>query len=98
MIRVPVLPRRRDEIGEPSRAREGLAELAMEKPVAVEVEYRDRSGRTIARLRVGGVDVCCELIARGLAWHYKRDSSDPEVAEAKQAARDAGRPVGRAKL
>jgi len=74
-----------------NRAREALGELAMGKPVAVDVEGHDRYGRTIARLRVGGVDVCRELVARGLAWHYKRYSSDPELAEAEQAARAAGR-------
>lgn len=74
-----------------NRAREALGQLAIGKAVAVEVEGRDRYGRTIARLRVEDVDLSRELVARGLAWHYKRYSSDPELAEAEQGARAAGR-------
>jgi len=68
-------------------ARERLAELTMGKAVAVDVEDRDRYGRTVARLEADGLDVCRQLVADGLAWHYTRYSKDAGLAAAQREAR-----------
>ncbi len=36
---------------------------------------------------VGELDVNLEMVRRGLAWHYKRYSTDPALADAEAAAR-----------
>ena len=47
----------------------------------------DNFGRLLGRVSVGGLDVNLELVRRGLAWHYKRYSIDPALADAETAAR-----------
>ena len=47
---------------------------------------KDRYGRLVARVRVDDTDVSLELARAGLAWHYKKYSSDPELAAAEQRA------------
>ena len=42
------------------------------------------------RVRVEDTDVSLALVKAGLAWHYKRYSSDPELAAAEQRARAVG--------
>jgi endonuclease YncB( thermonuclease family) len=37
----------------------------------VEWSKRDRYGRTVGKLMLGGVDINLEQIKRGMAWHYK---------------------------
>ena len=51
-------------------------------------EYNpDRNGRMVARILVGGQDVSLGLVKAGLAWHYKKYSSDPVPADAEVDAR-----------
>jgi endonuclease YncB( thermonuclease family) len=49
----------------------------------------DRYGRLVAVVFVGHTDVNLELVRRGLAWHYTRYSSDPQLAAAERSARAA---------
>jgi micrococcal nuclease len=72
-------------------ARERLAALTQGQAVKVHVEDRDRYGRTVARLEVGGLDVCRQLVADGLAWHYTRYSDDADLAAVEREARAAAR-------
>ena len=51
---------------------------------------KDGYGRLVARVRVDSLDVSLELVKAGLAWHYKKYSSDPELAAAEQQARAEG--------
>ena len=76
-------------------ARERLAALTMGQAVEVHVEDRDRYGRTVARLEVGGLDVCLQMVADGLAWHYTRYSDDADLAAAERQARAARRGLWR---
>jgi endonuclease YncB( thermonuclease family) len=68
-------------------ARERLAALTMGKAVAVDVEDVDRYGRTVARLEADGLDVCRQMVADGLAWHFTRYSDDQRLAAAEREAR-----------
>jgi endonuclease YncB( thermonuclease family) len=76
-------------------ARDRLAALTMGQAVAVDVEDRDRYGRTVARLEAGGLDVCRQMVADGLAWHYTRYSDDERLAAAEREARAARRGLWR---
>jgi micrococcal nuclease len=76
-------------------ARRRLSELVKGKSVAVLVEGTDLYGRTVARLEVDGMDVCREMVAAGLAWHYRRYSDDKQLAAAEAEARKAKRGLWR---
>jgi len=76
-------------------ARDRLAALTMGKAVAVDVEDVDRYGRTVARLEADGLDVCRQMVADGLAWHFTRYSDDERLAAAEREARAARRGLWR---
>lgn len=40
--------------------------------VVVEYDKKNRYGRLIGKVLVGGDDVCLEQIIAGFAWHYKK--------------------------
>jgi len=82
-------PERRQDFG--TRAREFTSGLAFGKAVRVVDHGKDRYGRTIGRVYVGDVDVSLELVRAGLAWHYKKYSTEQALADAEQEARDARR-------
>jgi endonuclease YncB( thermonuclease family) len=72
-----------------TRAKQFTSALVFGKDVEVKEYYPDRYGRMVARILVGGQDVSLELVKAGLAWHFKRYSSDPVLAEAEVEARRA---------
>jgi len=72
-------------------ARDRLASLVMGKAVKVHDDGRDKWGRTLGRIEVEGQDVNRQMVAEGLAWHYKRFNNDARLAAAEQAARAAKR-------
>jgi micrococcal nuclease len=51
-------------------ARKALADLIAEKTVSVEEVDRDRYGRVVARVTIGGKLVNAEMVRSGLAWRY----------------------------
>ena len=51
-------------------ARKALADLIAEKVVSVEEVDRDRYGRTVAHVTIGGKLVNAEMVRSGLAWRY----------------------------
>lgn len=73
-----------------AKARTFTSNLVFDKVVTVRVKEIDRYGRLVARVLVDGQDVSVELVRAGLAWHYKRYSSDPVLAQAESTARAAG--------
>lgn len=81
-------PEKRQPFGQ--RSRQSLAELVFQKGVRVESEGRDRYGRTIGTVFVGGLDVNAEQVRRGMAWVYVRYAHDPALQATEQEAR-AGR-------
>lgn len=60
------------EKGQPfgSRSKEALAALVHGRSISVEWRKRDRYGRVIGTVQVGGNDVNLAQIERGFAWHY----------------------------
>lgn len=74
-----------------TKAKQVLSELAFGKDVQARVMDTDRYGRTVARVRVGALDINSELVRRGAAWAYRKYLSDTTLlaieAEAKAARR-----------
>jgi micrococcal nuclease len=69
------------------RAKQLTGDLAFGRMVTVVPVDEDAYGRLVARIRVDGEDLSLALVRRGLAWHYKRYSSDPALANAERQAR-----------
>jgi len=61
-------------------SREALADLVFGKTVQVIDQGKDRYGRWIGRVTVGGTDVNRQLVATGNAWHYAAYSQDAALA------------------
>jgi micrococcal nuclease len=74
-----------------TKAKQALASLTFQKQVIVDVETKDRYGRTVGRVYVQGVDVSAELVRQGLAWVYRKYTKDQKLyaleVEAKKAKR-----------
>ncbi len=51
-------------------ARKALADLIAEKTVSVEEIDKDRYGRVVGRVTIGGKLVNAEVVQAGLAWRY----------------------------
>lgn len=71
------------------KAKQATSDLCFNKRVRVVKSGKDRYGRTLAFVYVGKVSVNKELIKRGMAWHYKKYSKDPELAKLEVLARKA---------
>ncbi|PUE40254.1 thermonuclease family protein [Limnohabitans sp. Bal53] len=53
------------------KSKESLSALVYKKNVQVIWAKKDRYGRTVGQVIVGGLDACLEQVKRGMAWHYK---------------------------
>ena len=65
-----------------------LSEVVFGETVVVEWQKLDRYGRVVGKVLLEGFDVCLEQIRKGMAWHYKKYSSDQQLAAAEQSIRD----------
>lgn len=54
-----------------NKAKQSLSDLIFNKQVTVKYRKKDRYGRLIGKIEVGGVDANLEQIKAGLAWHYR---------------------------
>jgi endonuclease YncB( thermonuclease family) len=77
------------EHGQPfaEAARDLTAGFVSGRDLEVEGSVADEYGRLLSRVRVDGRDLSLALLRAGLAWHFKRYSSDAELAEAEELAR-----------
>jgi endonuclease YncB( thermonuclease family) len=71
-------PERRQAFG--ARAQQALAAAVFRRFVVLDWKKRDRYGRLVAKVNLSDRDVGLELIAAGLAWHFKayQGEQDPE--------------------
>ncbi len=67
-------PERKQAFG--TRSRGHLAALVFRKTVTVDFEKRDRYGRVVGKVIVGGTDASLEQVRAGMAWHYKAYASE----------------------
>ena len=81
------------ERGEPftQQAKNLTRVLAFDHDVIVMGKELDPYGRLVARVRLGQVDLSVEIVAAGLACHFRRYSSDRVLAKAEADAKSAGR-------
>jgi endonuclease YncB( thermonuclease family) len=76
-------------------SKEHLSDLVFNKQVTVEYSKRDKYGRTVGKIVVGGVDANLEQVKAGMAWHYKqyqREQSEDDrsaYALAEEQARES---------
>lgn len=77
------------EIGQAywKKSREFLSNAITNKTITARVFGVDRYGRLLADILVNGRNINSELVANGLAWHYKAYSSNPELAKLEEEAR-----------
>lgn len=84
-------PEKRQPHGQTSK--DSLASMVFRQQVTVQWSKRDRYGRLVGKVIVGGRDAGLEQVSRGMAWHYKaymreQSSEDQErYARAEQEAR-----------
>ncbi|MDO5056149.1 MAG: thermonuclease family protein [Lautropia sp.] len=88
---------RLDQIDAPERgqdfaqvARRRLAALVAGRQVRLRAQGQDRYGRTVAAVRVDGLDVNAEMVRSGHAWAYRKHLKDPALLLLERAARDRG--------
>lgn len=74
-----------------TKAKQALAALTFNKQVRVDVETKDKYGRTVGTVFVNGQNVNSEMVQQGMAWVYRKYTNDQKLyaleAEAKQAKR-----------
>ena len=79
-------PERSQSFG--TKAKQYVSALVFNREVTVRVKELDRYGRSVADVYTSdGTWVNRKLIEEGLAWHYKRYSSDQTLAEAERKAK-----------
>ena len=82
-------PERKQPFG--NRAKQALAKLAFQKQALIEVETKDRYGRTVGVVFVASQNLNAELVRQGMAWVYRKYTNDQKLfaleADAKKAKR-----------
>lgn len=73
------------------QSKEGLSSLVFGKAVTLQVTGKDRYKRTLAVVRVEGVNLNLEMVRRGLAWRFDKYSKDEALLNAQNAAKGATR-------
>jgi endonuclease YncB( thermonuclease family) len=71
-----------------NRARQALSDLIFGKDVTLIVQDRDRYGRTVARVKIAGIDVNSEMVRTGAAWAYRDYLKDSTLLNLEAVARD----------
>jgi endonuclease YncB( thermonuclease family) len=72
-------PEKKQAFGQ--RSKESLSDLVFNREVQVETTKRDRYGREIGKVLVGGLDANLEQVKRGMAWHYKAYQREQSLAD-----------------
>lgn len=86
-------PEKKQDFGQ--RAKEKMSALVFGKPVTVEWQKRDRYGRLVGKVLVGGSDAGLQLVLAGLAWHYKAYAKEQPLGD--QESYSAAESLARAK-
>ena len=78
-------PEKRQPFG--NRAKQALSSLAFQKQALVEIETKDRYGRTVGIVFVNGQNVNAELVKQGMAWVYRKYNKDMDLYELESRAK-----------
>ena len=74
-----------------NRSRQILSGLIAGEKVTINVQTKDRYGRTVGRPYVGTLDVCEEMVRLGAAWVYPQYVIDESLFEVEADSRAAKR-------
>lgn len=77
-------PEKKQAYGQASKA--SLAALAFGRSADIDVVGRDRYGRAVCKVSVGGVDVNREQLTRGMAWMYRQYTTERAYSDAEALA------------
>lgn len=77
------------ETGQPfgAKSKQALSAFVFGKLVMLTGTSKDRYGRTLGTVSIGGQSANLAMVATGFAWHYKRYDKSREMAEAEEQAR-----------
>jgi len=78
-------PEKHQDFGEKSK--QVLSNLVFNKNVKIDIKQIDKYGRFIGRVYIGNVDVSLEMVKLGMAHHYKKYSTDQQIASAEEYAK-----------
>lgn len=74
-----------------ARSKQSLADLCFQTTASIQSEKRDRYGRTVARVSCSGQDASAHQLQAGMAWVYRKYSTDPTLLPIESDARAAQR-------
>jgi endonuclease YncB( thermonuclease family) len=77
-------PEKRQPFSQQSKER--LSILVFDRIVRVTWNKRDRYGRIVGKVFLNDVDVNLEMVASGLAWHYRRYQIEQSIADRRKYA------------
>lgn len=80
-------PEKKQAFGQ--HAKQELSNLVYGQTIDVEPRGKDRYKRTLAHLKLDGLDINREMVRRGYAWCYRQYLKDLSCLEDERAARDA---------
>lgn len=72
-------------------SREALKKLVAGKDVTVHKTGVDKYNRTLGTVIVDKVDVCQKMVEEGWAWHFKKYSTDEDLAKLEEEAKSTKR-------
>lgn len=72
-------------------AKKFTSSVVFGKIVSIQIKELDHYGRIVGMVSIKCKDLSLELVKAGLAWHYKKYSSDTRLAQAEQQARTGGK-------
>lgn len=78
------------------KSKQLLEKLVKGKTIRVVRTGMDAYGRMVGDISCEGCNINVEMVRQGAAWHYKRYSNDPKLAEAEQQARSDKRGLWKA--
>ena len=70
------------------KSKQQLSNYVFGKDVTVTWKSKDKYGRVLGTVFVGGKDINLQMVRDGYAWHYKRFDKSPAYAAAEQDARE----------
>lgn len=76
-----------------TKAKQALSDLIFGKDVTLNVQDRDRYGRTVARVKAGNTDVNAEMVRIGAAWAYRDYLKDRSLMDLEATAKHFKRGV-----
>lgn len=82
-------PESRQDYGQ--RAKQMASDLVFGKQVTVTTKERDRYGRTVGAVTVGGVDVNLAMVSAGMAWWYRQYAPGNAALERAESSARAAR-------